>query len=115
MVFAAELGEALGQTEPGTASRLEAILKAYGLPTRTAGFSPSRILKAMERDKKRGAAGLRWVLLSRLGQARVVEKIPEAVVKRELHSFLRGESYTRHSALSVARPADGKRVKEIAI
>ena len=34
MVFAARLGESLGTTEPGTAGRLEALLRGFGLPTR---------------------------------------------------------------------------------
>jgi len=88
MVFAARLGEAVGVTAEGTASRLEDAIRSYGLPTHVRGIRPGPALRAMGRDKKRGAKGLRWVLLERLGSTRIVDSISEELVESELKAFL---------------------------
>jgi 3-dehydroquinate synthase len=88
MVFAARLGERLGRTAPGTAARLERLISGYGLPVGLRDGDSSRILKSMALDKKRGPKGLRWVLLTRVGQAEVVDDVPLSLVARELRRFL---------------------------
>jgi 3-dehydroquinate synthase len=102
MAFAAELGEALGITPPPAARRLTALLKAFALPTRISGLSADRLLVAMARDKKRGRRGLRWVLLRRLGEARIVEDVPLETVRERLREFVKRDLYTRHSALPIS-------------
>lgn len=83
MVFAARLGESLGVTRPGVADRLESLLRRFGLPVALRRDVPSRILlSAMERDKKRGPRGLRWVLLDDIGRPRVVEDVSSSRVGR---------------------------------
>jgi len=90
MVFAARLGEALGRTAPGVRERLERLLAACGLPVVLRGVRGSRILSAMNRDKKRGPKGLRWVLLTEIGQTAVADDVAPEVVARELERFLAG-------------------------
>ncbi len=71
MGLAAEalLGEAIGVTRPGTADTVVAGLRALGLPTRLpAEFEAHQVLDAMQLDKKRGAAALRFSLLEELGR-----------------------------------------------
>jgi 3-dehydroquinate synthase len=92
MVFAAELGEALGRTEPGTARRVESLLAAYGLPTRPERIlrpSARRLIEAMSRDKKMGPRGIRWVFLERVGEAIVSDGVPRDLVEEKLASFFR--------------------------
>ncbi len=90
MCFAARLGEALGTTPAGVAPRLEALLDAFGLPLKAKGrgLSRTKILEAMARDKKRGSAGLRWVLLAEVGSAVVAESVPEDLVASLLEEFV---------------------------
>jgi 3-dehydroquinate synthase len=90
MAFAAWLGESLGRTEPGTARRLETLLRGYGLPVRPPrGLPPSRVLKAMEGDKKRGPGGLRWVLLARPGEVVIADGIERGLVETRLRGFFK--------------------------
>jgi len=90
MVFAARLGESLGTTEPGTAGRLEALLRGFGLPTRPPrGLSPARVLGAMDVDKKRGPGGVRWVLLARPGEVTMTDGIERNLVQARLRDFLK--------------------------
>ena len=92
MVFAAELGEALGRTQPGTTKRVESLLAAYGLPTRPGSIprpSVRRLLEAMSRDKKKGPGGIRWVFLAKVGEAIVSDGVPRGLVEEKLASFFR--------------------------
>ena len=87
MVFAARLGEGLGRTEAGTADRLEELLRRFGLPVSPGKGPVGPLLAAMERDKKRTAHALRWVLLPRIGAAKVCDDIPPGVVRKALERF----------------------------
>ena len=91
MVFASRLGERLDITEAGTADRLEALLGSFGLPVHLSKLSCSRILTAMGRDKKRGPRGLRWVFLSRPGEALIRDDVKPAAWQAELKKFIEGK------------------------
>jgi 3-dehydroquinate synthase len=88
MAFAARLGEEEGWTRSGTAGRLERVLASYGLPVRLEGMKARGICSAMERDKKRGPRGLRWVLLKEVGEARISEEVRWEDAKRAIGRFL---------------------------
>jgi 3-dehydroquinate synthase len=101
MVFAAELGEALGHTQPGTTRRIESLLEAYGLAARPSGLlrpSSRRLVEAMARDKKKGPGGIRWVFLSRVGEAIVSDGVPRALLEERLASFFRRPGSTPERA-----------------
>jgi len=88
MVFAARLGETEGTTTPGVSERLEALLVRYGLPVRVKVPSLQRVLAAMDRDKKRGPGGIRWVFLEKLGKTVVVDGVGRDKVRQALGDFL---------------------------
>ena len=68
MRLEAHLGEAAGVTEPGSAGRLEAVIRACGIPAPSGGFpSASRLLEVASSDKKVREGVARWVLLERIG------------------------------------------------
>lgn len=68
MACEARLAETLGIAEPGTASRLTAVLSAYGLPvTRPAAASVEQLLSHMRNDKKARAGDLRFALPRTIG------------------------------------------------
>lgn len=81
MVLAARLSAALGMAPVSDADRLESLLQAYGLPTRTpAGLDPEALLARMRLDKKNLAGRLRLVLWRGIGQAEVVPDVDESRV-----------------------------------
>ncbi len=94
MTFASLLSESLGAARKGTAERLERLLRAYGLPTRIERCPIEPLLAAMQRDKKRGVRGLRWVFIPRIGSARIHDDVPMDAVRRELRKFLSGRPST---------------------
>ncbi len=62
------LGEGLGVTEPGTATRLEALLDRCGLEARPEEERrPEEIWRVASRDKKAWGGAVRCVLLQRIG------------------------------------------------
>ena len=68
MSIMTRVGEYMGETETGTAERLDAIMKAQGLDTRCS-YSAEDIVAQMGMDKKAEADGVRAVLISRIGDA----------------------------------------------
>ncbi len=79
MLMAADLSVALGLLDRGSAQRLEALVTAAGLPTRAPDLGVSRYLELMGHDKKAEGGHIRYVLLERLGQARVTDADPRIV------------------------------------
>ena len=78
MCMAAELSRRLGLIDPSACQRIERIVSAAGLPTRSpAELSPERLRELMSSDKKVENGRLRLVLLGRLGQARLIDNAPE--------------------------------------
>jgi len=70
MILEARLGERMGVTESGTAERLEAGLRRFGLGREDlTGLSLSQVMGFLGADKKVRSGSPRFVLLQRLGQA----------------------------------------------
>jgi len=68
---------------------LRAMLQRAGLPTDLAGgVEPDAILEALERDKKRDAEGVRFVLLSRPGEPREGERVDPDRVRKAIEELL---------------------------
>ena len=67
MVAECWLAERLGWIEPAVTQRLEALLTAFGLPTRAPGLEQGAIIDAMTRDKKNKGGKIRCVLPRRIG------------------------------------------------
>ncbi|MBJ6978657.1 3-dehydroquinate synthase [Luteimonas sp. MC1895] len=81
MVLAARLSARLGHATDADADRLQAVLERFGLPVALPrGLAPDALLARMRLDKKAQAGGLRFVLWSGIGRARVVADVPEAEV-----------------------------------
>jgi len=68
LVVEADLGEAAGVTEAGTAHALRSALGGAGLPTSLPpGTDPDRLIEAMRVDKKSRAGSLAFALLASIG------------------------------------------------
>jgi len=78
----------LSQADP-LREEVRAMLQRAGLPTQIeAGVEPNAILEALERDKKRDAEGVRFVLLSRPGEPREGERVEPDRVKEAIEELL---------------------------
>jgi 3-dehydroquinate synthase len=68
LVAALRFGSALGETEPGLAARVAALLRQLGLPTELPDLPPEIWREALSRDKKRADDAVRFVLCRSAGQ-----------------------------------------------
>jgi len=83
MVFAAKLSEQVGVARPGLCNRTQRLLKSLGLGGGGSLPSAEQVLEAMRLDKKY-RAGMRFVLLEDVCRPRIVEDVPEDVVRETL-------------------------------
>ena len=76
LVLATRLSVALGQLPNESIPRVEALLTAYQLPTKLRADLPvPQLMAAMQRDKKNRGGQLRFVTMTKLGQAVTTEGI----------------------------------------
>jgi len=74
---AARLSQELGCIEPGEVARIEQVVAAHALPVRLrAPLDYPALFRAMTRDKKVRAGGLRFVVLRRAGEAATRDDVP---------------------------------------
>ena len=84
MVAANAIALEAGLMRPCAAARIERLLARAGLPTRARGLSATAIYAAHRYDKKFVGKKNRFILATANGAARVVENIPEGVIKRAI-------------------------------
>lgn len=85
MVLAARLSAALGLANYNDADALETLLQRFQLPTTIpAGLDAEALLARMYLDKKAQASGLRFILWSAPGQAKVVANVEASQVLETL-------------------------------
>jgi 3-dehydroquinate synthase len=90
MVGASVIAERLGLCPPGVRERLESMLAAARLPRRAERLDPETVLGAMEVDKKRTAAGLRFVLPTAVGRVAIRDDVPRQLVAEVVRDLTRG-------------------------
>jgi len=81
IVCAARYSEASGLLVPSSASRVEAVVRASGLPVSIDGpLAATQLLEAMRQDKKARSGRIRLVVLRGLGEAAVIDEADEEMI-----------------------------------
>jgi 3-dehydroquinate synthase len=95
MLVAAEISERLGMLKASELESLRACVRLAGRLPRADDLDPRALLRAIASDKKSVGGHVRWVLLERIGRARIVSgaEIPPRVVTAALRAVL-AESLT---------------------
>jgi 3-dehydroquinate synthase len=90
MIVAGEISNRLGMLDSSELESLRACIRLAGRLPRADDLDERAILRAIATDKKSVGGHLRWVLLERIGRARIVgaEEIPPHVVRAALHAAL---------------------------
>jgi 3-dehydroquinate synthase len=86
MVMAADLSARLGSIDRAVADRLRRLVERAGLPVAGPALGPERYLELMAVDKKAEAGQIRFILLDRLGAARIVERVPADALRATLNA-----------------------------
>lgn len=87
MVGAVRLGERRGSIDARLASRLERAIGRIGPLPAIAKLEQARVLAAVNKDKKRGRAGLRFILPVGFSRVEIVERFPESEIAWALASL----------------------------
>ncbi len=85
MVLAAKLSVLLGMLSTREADRIQTLLENIGLPTHTR-LSPTSILDAVRKDKKREQKDIHFVLLSGIGRPEI-KKITFSRLEEHIHDL----------------------------
>lgn len=87
MIVEARLGEGLGISPHGLATRVGTLVSRYGLPRVAAAMIETRtLLEAMRRDKKASSGSLAFSLLESVGRCKLVENVPQEAVEAALRA-----------------------------
>jgi 3-dehydroquinate synthase len=92
MLVAAEISQRLGVLDASELESLRACVRLAGRLPRADDLDERAILRAIASDKKSVGGHIRWVLLERIGRARIVDgqEIPPRVVRAALRAALAG-------------------------
>ncbi|MDQ1523524.1 MAG: 3-dehydroquinate synthase [Pyrinomonadaceae bacterium] len=92
MLVAAEISNRLGMLAASELESLRACVRLAGRLPRADDLDERAILRAIASDKKSVGGHVRWVLLERIGRARIVggQEIPPRVVRAALRAALAG-------------------------
>ncbi len=85
MRVAASLSVRAAGLDAGSRVRLEAMLDLFRLPVLIPGARASRLISAMDQDKKRANGRVRWVLTPSIGTATVPRTLDVSLVRSALH------------------------------
>ncbi len=87
MICASKLGEKLGMVPPAVTARQRDLLQSLGLPiTPLPSWPAEDLIATMRRDKKAAAGHLRFILPTKIGDVRLVDNVPESLVREALLS-----------------------------
>jgi 3-dehydroquinate synthase len=81
MVAASDIARRLGIIDRKTADRIEVLIKKAGLPVFAKGLRSDKIFLSLLHDKKFIRGRNRFVLPASIGKVKVVEDIPDNIVK----------------------------------
>ena len=91
MLVAGEISKSLGMLAPNELELLREAVRLCGPLPRADDLSTENIAAAMKLDKKSVSGIIKWVLLERIGRARIVSgnKIDKRVIRSSIHSGLK--------------------------
>lgn len=84
MLVASQISKALRLIDEAILVRIENLIKDVGLPTQIKRVSLNTIINAHYRDKKFIGAKNRFVLITDIGRAKIVENIPLEIIKEAI-------------------------------
>ena len=88
MISASHISLYLGMCARTEVVNIEHVIEAYGLPC-SISFNKRKLMKNLAHDKKFISGSIRMVLLSKVGKAQVVEKIPLSLIEKSLGAIAR--------------------------
>ena len=89
MIAAARISQRLGIFSAKDLSRIEKLIRDFGLPVNLRKTSVGKIMRSLSYDKKFIRGINRFVLPVRIGKVVIKEGIPESVIREEIKRLYR--------------------------
>ena len=97
MIAAAKISSEILATHQDTAKLQESLVEAAGLPTRIERpIDPHDLVQQLNRDKKRLAGRIRWVLPRTIGEVFLTDQVPSDIVLRILKDMTTSKEVAAH-------------------
>jgi 3-dehydroquinate synthase len=84
MVSAARVAAKMGLLKTAETERIEALIKAFGLPVNFTGLSVEDIIESMYHDKKVLAGKIRFIIPDAIGRAKILPDVPAETIREVL-------------------------------
>ena len=81
MLAAVDLSNKLGLIDLNSVVRIRNLIKLYGLPIKIKGLTVAKIIQAHYHDKKFSGKENKFVLITGIGQSRIVRNIKLELIK----------------------------------
>jgi len=88
MVGAARIAEKLGLLSSNVVQRQQVLLERFNLPVSFSHIDLSKVMKAMELDKKTREKTIQWVLLQDIGRTVIHNNVPQQIVSDVLQELM---------------------------
>ncbi|MDD3088685.1 MAG: 3-dehydroquinate synthase [Candidatus Omnitrophica bacterium] len=89
MILAGDIALELGMISLSDLERIKNLIARAGLPTRITGVTPRKIMESMGFDKKFTSGANRLVLPCGIGSVKIIDDIPELLIKTVLRKYVR--------------------------
>ena len=89
MMIATDIAFKLKMIAKKDKQRIASLIKKCGLPVQVKGLNPSKIYNTLLHDKKFVQGKNRFVLPTRIGRVKIVEDVPEGVIKEVIAEYIR--------------------------
>ena len=91
MLAAAQISSELGKTSAANVTRLENLIKKFGMVTNCAGLDADKLYDVTFRDKKTVGGKVNWVLMKNFGEVEISNDVPAQVVKKVFGRLCSGD------------------------
>ena len=91
MLAAAQISSELGKTSAANVTRLENLIKKFGMVTNCAGLDADKLYDVTFRDKKTVGGKVNWVLMKNFGEVEISNDVPAQVVKKIFRRLCSGD------------------------
>ncbi len=91
MLAAAQISSELGKTSAANVTRLENLIKKFGMVTNCAGLDADKLYDVTFRDKKTVGGKVNWVLMKNFGEVEISNDVPAQIVKKVFGRLCSGD------------------------
>lgn len=87
MAGATLISQRMGFIAEPDVNKILNLLRDFSLPIKVRGITPTELIEAMKKDKKKENKEINWVLLKQIGQGIIKQKVDKKIIKQVLEKL----------------------------